>query len=158
MATMDTPITGTSGTKMSPASTCRALAARAVGPKGRVVAVDLQLKMLHGLARRAERAGLAGRIELRLAQVNRLGVDDLDGQVDLMPAVFVVHEMADQEAFFADAHRLLRPGGRLLIVEPRGHVKRHEFERSVALAEAAGFVREPGSPFGRSHGAVLIRH
>lgn len=32
MATIATPITGTSGTKMSPASTCRALAARAVGP------------------------------------------------------------------------------------------------------------------------------
>jgi SAM-dependent methyltransferase len=131
--------------------------ARMVGPRGRVVAVDLQLKMLNGLARRAKRAGLAGRIELRLAQVDRLGVDDLDGQVDLVPAVFVVHEMADQGAFFADAHRLLRPGGRLMIVEPRGHVKQHEFEHSVAMAEAAGFGREPGSPFGRSHGAVLSR-
>jgi hypothetical protein len=66
--------------------------------------------------------------------------------------------MPDQDSFFAEAHRALRAEGRLLIVEPRGHVKRHEYERSVARAEAAGFVREPGpSPFGRSHGAVLLR-
>ena len=131
--------------------------ARMVGPRGRVVAVDVQQKMLDVLRRRAVRAGLAERIDLRLVDPERPSIDDLAGQVDLVPAVFVVHEMPDQAAFFAAAHRALRPGGRLLVVEPRGHVKRHEFERSVALAEAARFVREPGSPFGRSQGAVLVR-
>jgi len=126
-----------------------------VGPQGRVVAVDVQQRMLDGLRRRAERAGLDKRIDLRLAEPDRLGIDDLAGAVDLVAAVFVVHEMPDQRAFLAEAHRALRPGGRLLVVEPRGHVKKPDFERSIAMAEGMGFVREPDSPFRGAHGAVL---
>src|SRR5512140_3805504 len=51
--------------------------ARRVGPRGRVVAVDLQPEMLAGLRRRAARAGLEGRIELRRARPDALGVEDL---------------------------------------------------------------------------------
>ena len=131
--------------------------ARMVGPSGQVVAVDLQEKMLAGLRRRAERAGLAERIELRLAGADRLGVDDLAGRVDLVLAIYMVHEMPDADAFFAEAWRALRPGGRLLFAEPRWHVPRKQFERLIAAAERAGFAREDGSRFPCPQGAVLSR-
>ena len=131
--------------------------ARMVGPSGRVVAVEVQEKMLDALRRRAAREGLLERIDLRLAKPDRLGIDDRAGRVDLVGAVFMVHEMPDGDAFFAEAHRALRPGGRLLLAEPKFHVRKKDFEESVGAAERAGFAREEGSPFSSAHGVALRR-
>src|SRR6267143_1226690 len=74
--------------------------ARMVGPGGRVVAVDVQERMLKVLRRRARKAGLLDRIDIRHAEPGRLGVEDLAGRVDLVLAIFVVHEMPEAGAFF----------------------------------------------------------
>src|SRR5512133_1237774 len=71
-------------------------AARRVGERGRVVAVDLQPRMLAGLRRRAARAGLDTRIETREARADSLGVQDLAGKVDVCLALLMVHELPDQ--------------------------------------------------------------
>jgi len=131
--------------------------ARMVGPAGRVVAVDIQEKMITALRRRAERAGLADRIDARLARAEGMGIDDLADQVDLVAALYVVHEMPDPESFFVEARRALRPGGRLLFVEPRLHVPRTDFDRFVALAGRAGLARAGDPPFSGPHAAVLMR-
>ena len=131
--------------------------ARMVGPRGRVVAVDVQDKMLAGLRKRAVRAGLAERIELRLAEAESLGVDDLAGQVDLVVAIHMVHEMPSTARFFDESFRALRPGGQLLFAEPRIHVSRERFERMIAKAERAGFVRQDGALLPSPQGAVLCR-
>ncbi len=114
--------------------------ARLVGPDGRVVAVDVQPRMLAGLQRRAERAGLAGRIEARLARADSLGVEDLTGRVDFVLAFAVVHELPGADGFFAEARRALRPGGRLLLAEPSLHVRAHAFAATLKAAERAGLV------------------
>jgi SAM-dependent methyltransferase len=129
--------------------------ARRVGEGGRVVAVDLQPRMLAGLRRRAERAGLAGRIEARLATETSLGIDDLAGKVDLVFAFAVVHELPDAGRFFAEVRRVLGPGGRVLVAEPAGHVGAVEFEETLAAARRAGFRVEPGPTIRRSLSAVL---
>jgi ubiquinone/menaquinone biosynthesis C-methylase UbiE len=54
--------------------------ARRVGPSGRVVAIDVQPRMLAGLRRRAARASLERRIETRQARPDSLGVEDLAGR------------------------------------------------------------------------------
>ncbi|MBW1781702.1 MAG: methyltransferase domain-containing protein [Deltaproteobacteria bacterium] len=119
--------------------------ARMVGPDGRVVAVELQDKMLDVLGRRAQRAGLLDRIELRRIGTDGYGLDDLSGQVDFTAAIHVVHEVPDQALFFTEIWKALRPGGRLLVVEPKGHVSKEQFEETVAMAEKAGF-RQDASP------------
>ena len=129
--------------------------ARAVGPSGRVVAVDVQPRMLSGLRRRAERAGLAGRIEARLVPAEGLGVDDLSGKVDLVFAFAVVHEVPDQARFFADVARVLSPGGRVLLAEPAGHVGADAFEATLRTAERAGLSREAAPRVARSRTTVL---
>jgi len=120
--------------------------ARMVAPGGRVVAIDLQEKMLAGLRQRAARAGLEERIDIRLAQPDRLGIDDLNGQVDLVLAFYVVHEIREPGAFFAEIAAALKPNGAVLIVEPPLHVSRAGFEASLAVAERAGLrvARRPG--------------
>ena len=131
--------------------------ARMVGPEGRVVAVELQGKMLSVLGRRASRAGLSDRIELRQTGTGGLGVEDLSGKVDFAAAIHLVHEIPDQASFFAQVWKALKPGGKLLVVEPKGHVSLDQFEQTVATAEKAGFKRGtlPGKAGSRK--ALLIR-
>jgi ubiquinone/menaquinone biosynthesis C-methylase UbiE len=129
--------------------------ARRVGPQGRVVAVDLQQRMLDGLRRRAARAELLPRIELRLAREESLGVEDLAGRVDLALAFAMVHELPDAGRFFEEVRRTLAPGGLLLLVEPAGHVSAAAFELTLAAAGRAGLRREPGPAVARSRTAVL---
>jgi len=131
--------------------------ARMVGPGGKVVAVDLQPRMLAGLRRRARRAGLAGRIDARLAAPDRLGLDDLAGSADLAVALHVVHEVPDPRRFFAELARALRPGGRVLVVEPRWHVKPADFAAELDAAAAAGLVLVERPPARGGPAAVLGR-
>jgi len=116
--------------------------ARMVGPQGRVVALDVQAKMLSVLGRRAEKAGLLSRIDLRRIKANRLEIEDFSGEVDFAAALHVVHEVPDQAAFFTDIWKALKPGGKLLIVEPKGHVSQDQFEQTVVTAEKVGFKPE----------------
>jgi ubiquinone/menaquinone biosynthesis C-methylase UbiE len=113
--------------------------ARLVGPLGRVVAVDLQEKMLAALRRRAWRAGLADRIETRGCTQNDLGVGDLAGRFDLVVLFHMLHEVSEQNRFLQAIHGALKPGGGVLIVEPRGHVSVEAFQASLALAKTIGF-------------------
>lgn len=115
--------------------------ARRVGKAGRVVAVDLQPKMLDGLHRRAKRAGLLDRLDIRRTEVDTLGVADLGGRIDFALAFYVVHELPNPSGFFQEVHDSLRSEGRLLIVEPRVHGGGEDGLRgSIDLAAQAGLV------------------
>jgi len=113
--------------------------AQLVGPKGRVIGVDLQVKMLQSLARRARKAGLGNRIETRLCRPDSLNLDDLEGLIDFALAFAVVHEIPDQGRLFSEIRRALKADGRLLLVEPKLHVTRVAFASMVANAEQSGF-------------------
>jgi len=56
--------------------------ARMVGSSGRVIAVDIQRKMLDKLKHRALKAGLAGNLEARTATPASMGISDMAGKVD----------------------------------------------------------------------------
>lgn len=115
--------------------------ARRVGKSGRVVAVDLQPKMLDGLRRRAKRAGLLDRLDIRGTEVDTLGVADLRGRIGFALAFYVVHELPNPSGFFQEVHDSLRSEGRLLIVEPRAHGGGDDgLQSSIDLAAQAGLV------------------
>jgi ubiquinone/menaquinone biosynthesis C-methylase UbiE len=117
--------------------------ARMVGPAGRVIALDIQDKMLSVLARRAQKAGLLDRIDLRRIRADSYGLEDISGRADFAAAIHVVHEIPDKAMFFTEMWNALRPGGRLLMVEPRGHVSKSHFEGTLAVAAKAGFIPDP---------------
>ena len=114
--------------------------AEMVGADGRVVAVDCQEKMLEHLRRRAARRRLDERIETRHCSPQSLGVGDLAGRVDAALAMHVVHESPDPERMIGELARALRPGGRLVLAEPRDHVKREVFLWEYGLCREAGLV------------------
>lgn len=109
-----------------------------VGPSGSVTAADLQPKMLAGVRRRAEKAGLLSRI--RLHQVEPSGFS-FEAEFDLALAFWMVHEVPDQGSLLQQIGRALKPGGRFLLAEPKVHVGQAAFDRTVGLAEKAGLTR-----------------
>lgn len=117
-------------------------AAAMVGEGGHVIAVDVQERMLRGLERRAKKAGMAHRIHTHLCTENHLGVS---GPIDLCLAFNVVHEVRDARSLFAQVRAILRPAGKILLVEPRHHVSDSEFQETLSHAFAEGFkvVEEP---------------
>lgn len=123
--------------------------AKLVGPGGKVVAVDLQEKMLAALESRAEKAGLARRIVLHQCRPDDLGVK---GPADFALVFWMAHEVPDKPRFFAQICSFLKPGGRLLLVEPKIHVTRRSFGKTVDLCRAAGFrlLGEPAIPLSRA--------
>ena len=131
--------------------------ARIAGPAGRVVAVDIQPRMLESLRRRAVKAGLLQRIETRLAQPDSMGIGDLKGAVDFVLAFYMIHEMPSEERFFSEAADALKPGGLLLLAEPVGHVKPVKFQHELEAAQAAGFEVVDRPTIRRSLAAVLRR-
>ena len=131
--------------------------ARLVGDSGRVVAVDVQQKMLDGLRRRADKAGLASRIQPRLAASDTLALADLANQVDFVLAFAMVHEMPEGHSFFAEVARTMKPGAVLLLSEPSGHVKADAFAAELAAAKAAGLDVSAGPTIRRSQTALLAK-
>ena len=130
--------------------------AKLVGEKGRVVCIDLQEKMIKGLIVRAKKAGLADRIDARVCSQSSLEVTDLAGKIDFAFAFALVHEVPQKDNLFSEIHCAMKPDGRLLLAEPRGHVSKQDFERTVTLAQSRGFEEREDVDIRRSH-AVLLR-
>ncbi|MFC7237202.1 arsenite methyltransferase [Saliphagus sp. GCM10025317] len=88
------------------------LAAREVGPDGRVIGVDMTPEMVEK-ARENARENDASNVEFRLGEIEHLPV--VDGSIDVIISNCVVNLSPDKLQVFADAFRALRPGGRLAI-------------------------------------------
>jgi ubiquinone/menaquinone biosynthesis C-methylase UbiE len=110
--------------------------AQMVGNSGRVIAVDLQQQMLDMLRRRVERTSVADRIPTHKCEADRLG---FDAQADFALAFMMVHEVTDQRRLLGEIHACLKPGGKLLVAEPKIHVPGRAFLQTVATAEELGF-------------------
>lgn len=131
--------------------------ARMVGASGRVIAVEIQSKMLGKLKHRAAKAGLLERLVLRPASPESMGITGLEGTVDFTLAFAVVHEFPDARRFFAEVAAASRPGASLLLAEPTGHVKTAEFDAELRAASEAGFRLAERPTIRRSQAALLKR-
>jgi arsenite methyltransferase len=88
------------------------LAARAVGPTGRVIGVDMSSDMI-ALARTNATKHRADNVEFRLGEIEHLPVPD--GSTDVIISNCVINLAPDKRAVYADAFRALKPGGRIAI-------------------------------------------
>ena len=129
--------------------------ARLVGPTGRVIAVDVQAKMLEALARRARRSGVSERIQLHLASPDSLGNHP---KVDFVLAFWMVHEVPNQRAFFREIFGFLKPQGLFLLVEPILHVRKKSFLRTVHTAKEVGLIVKDRPKIRLSHSVLLTRN
>jgi arsenite methyltransferase len=88
------------------------IAARRVGPAGRVIGVDMTPEMLSAARRNAEAAG-AAQVEFREGRLENLPLDD--ASVDAVTSNCVINLVPDKSEVFAEIARVLRPGGRLVV-------------------------------------------
>jgi ubiquinone/menaquinone biosynthesis C-methylase UbiE len=124
--------------------------AEAVGPQGRVIATDIQPRMLalleQRIARQKGQGGPAGPVELVLGTPTEAKLPD--GAIDLALMVDVYHELAQPQVFVRSVKRALKKGGRLVLIEFRKESDwvpiREEHKMSVREArlelEADGFA------------------
>jgi arsenite methyltransferase len=88
------------------------LAARKVGPAGRVIGVDMTDAMLVKARANAEKAGLAN-VEFRKGDIEALPIED--DSVDVVISNCVLNLVPDKDRAFREIRRVLRPGGRLAV-------------------------------------------
>lgn len=128
--------------------------ARIVGPAGKVMAVDMQPGMLARVKKKALRKGLADRIVAHPCRADRMG---LQCDADFILAFYMVHETPDPGRFFEEAKSMLKPDGKLLVVEPKIHVRKATFDVMLKQADQSGLAAVD-YPKGKGGRAVLLIH
>jgi SAM-dependent methyltransferase len=89
--------------------------AHRLGAGAIVLATDRDARLVAQAARRARDEGVADRVRFAVADV--AGTPVRTGSADVVWASGVVHHIADQQQAVVDLARLVRPGGRLVLVE-----------------------------------------
>jgi ubiquinone/menaquinone biosynthesis C-methylase UbiE len=126
--------------------------AELVGPSGRVIAIDIQLKMLSALVSRARKKGVSERIKTHLADPGAIGIHE---KADFILAFWMVHEVSNRRQFFSEIRSLMKPGGQFLMVEPIVHVSREKFLRTIETANELGFFVKDSPKIRISHSVLL---
>lgn len=88
------------------------LAARKVGTTGKVIGIDMTPSMVTKARENARRANVQG-VEFRLGEIEHLPV--ADSSADVILSNCVINLVPEKRAAFAEALRILKPGGRLAI-------------------------------------------
>jgi ubiquinone/menaquinone biosynthesis C-methylase UbiE len=124
-----------------------------VGPQGKVIAVDLQQKMLDVLMKRAAGKNVADRIRPMKCEPGDLGKLP---EVDFACAFFMVHEVPDPDRLLQQVCESLKPGAKFLVVEPRGEVGGPQFEGTILLAQKMGFTLTDRPKVRMSRAALFV--
>jgi ubiquinone/menaquinone biosynthesis C-methylase UbiE len=123
-------------------------AARQVGERGQVYAVDIQREVLSSVDSRARLAGLTN-VRTVWSDLEKVGAATIPpATLDAVLLVNTLFQLNDHAAAMAEAVRLLRPGGRMLVADWKsiGAPFGPSSERRVSpgrvreLAVAAGFT------------------
>lgn len=88
------------------------LAARRVGPQGRVIGLDMTPETIVR-ARNSAETGNYSNVEFKVAEIEKLPLPD--SSVNVVISNCVINHARDKAAVFREAHRVLMPGGRMLV-------------------------------------------
>ncbi|MFA6095104.1 MAG: methyltransferase domain-containing protein [Candidatus Paceibacterota bacterium] len=139
-------------------------AARAVGSEGRVYSIDIQKDILNRVKKEADTKGLHN-VEIVWGDTEKVGGTRLrEASIDAAIASNILFQLSDRETFAEETYRMLRPGGRLLVVDwsgtgmlsPRAEDIFSE-EQARALFSANHFVFEKNISAGDHHYGLIFK-
>ena len=110
--------------------------AKLVGKTGKVIAVDLQKGMLDIIAKKITGTELECRISLHKCCETEIGVT---GKIDFATAIYMVHEVKNISGLFSEFSTIIKPGGKLFILEPKFHVSKDAIALYSAELLKCGF-------------------
>lgn len=138
-------------------------AGKRVGSSGRVFAVDVQKKLLGRLSSMAH-AALLHNVEVVWANAEKIGGTKLkDASVDRVIASNVLFQITRPDDFALEMKRIMKPGGKLLLVDWSGMTELSPknvvpADKASVLFEKNGFVLEQNFDAGNHHyGLVFAR-
>ena len=113
--------------------------AEMVGNQGKVIAVDIQEKMLSKVEEIAGHRQLRDRIDIVQSKQENLMLENYQGSIDFALMFMMAHEVSNKQQLFNDIGKALKPGGLLMISEPVFHVSEENFKETIDVALGIGF-------------------
>lgn len=119
--------------------------ARAAGPEGTVVGVDITPRMLELAARKESGLDLPCKVDWRVGDA--LALDFSDGSFDLVTSGYMLRNVTDIERAVSEMHRVLVPGGRVVVAElskPDNRVVRYFYDIYMGRIKRKGRKYDKG--------------
>lgn len=110
--------------------------AKMLSDSGKVIAADLQQGMLDKVIKKIKGTGLEHRIVIHKCEDNKIGVTE---NVDFVLAFYMIHEVPNQDNLFGELKSILKPDGKIYIIEPKFHVSKASFEDMINKTKSIGF-------------------
>ena len=123
--------------------------AKMLNGAGKIIAADVQEGMIEKIRKKIEGTNLEQVIEVHKSDFEKIGIDE---KVDFVLAFWMVHEVRNQVLFFEELITILNTDGRILIIEPKIHVSKKEFNAMISKIKECGFtiVESPKVFFSRA--------
>lgn len=110
--------------------------AKMLNSSGKVIAADLQEGMLEKVKNKIKGTELEKRIEVHKCEGNKIGIVE---NVDFVLCFYMIHEVPDQDNLFRELKSILKPNGKIFIIEPKFHVSQKSFEEMKNKVYDIGF-------------------
>jgi ubiquinone/menaquinone biosynthesis C-methylase UbiE len=122
-----------------------------IQPRGFVVALDIQKKMLDILMRRAKQRGYSN-VAAHLYDGKKFNIQE---QFDFVNLFWMFHEIRDKDSFLQELKGVCGAGCRVLLAEPYVHVSKRGFDNSVRLFLGNGYKKVDLAPIRMSRAALF---
>ena len=126
--------------------------AKIIQNTGKVFAIDAQAEMLELAAAKIKGTQYQDTVQLHKAETETL---NFSGKVDFIFAFYVVHEI-NRDNLFSELKSILKPDGKILIVEPNFHISKKMYNEMLHTLKKEGFeiLSKPRMFFSK---AVLVK-
>lgn len=115
--------------------------------------IEMQEGMLEKFKNKIRGKEIESRIKIHKCTNNKIGVKE---KVDFVLAFYMVHEVSDQMGFFREIKSILKPDGKVFVIEPKFHVSKNDFEEMLKTAHEAGLKPYKSEKVFFSRAIVLV--